>query len=198
MADAVGQLERLKVMHFGDCLMRNEGAKALAAALEAGHESLEELVLGYNEIRLEGGLAVLNVVARKRGLRKVNLNGEGGVQVYCIILASVCVPTMLCSSLPGNCFGEDGCQQIQDFVDSNGLAKVFEALDDDEGSGEEEEEEADDKCEGKDAQEVGDDEEGELVKDKQLQVKGEKIDTGRAVRLVEEELGDVSSASRTA
>ena len=105
---------------------------------------------------------------------------------------------MLCSSLPGNCFGEDGCQQIQDFVDSNGLAEVFEALDEDEGSGEEEEEEeeeADDKCEGK---EVGDDEEGELVKDEHLQVKGEKIDTGRAVRLVEEELGDVSSASRTA
>ena len=105
----------------------------------------------------------------------------------------------LCSSLPGNCFGEDGCQQIQDFVDSNGLSEVFQPLDEDEGSEGEDNEGEDGEVEGKDeVQELGDDEEGELVKDEHLQVKGEKIDVGRTVRLVEEELGDVSSASRTA
>ena len=102
-------------------------------------------------------------------------------------------------SLPGNCFGEDGCQQIQDFVNSNGLSEVLESLDEDEGSEEEEEsEEEDGKGEGKEDAQVGDNEEGELVKDEQLQVKGQKIDTSRAVRLAEEELEDVSSASRTA
>lgn len=77
MSNAVRELKRLRVVHFEDCLMRTEGAKALAAALEAGHESLEELWLGYNEIRVEGGLAALNAVVRKGGLRKVDLNGEG-------------------------------------------------------------------------------------------------------------------------
>lgn len=113
-----------------------------------------------------------------------------------------------CFLLPGNCFGEDGCQQIQDFVDGNGLAEVFEPLDEDEGSEEEEEEgEEGDEDEGKhevqkgEEEVLGDDEEGELVKDEHLQVKGEKIDADCAAKLAaeeEEELGDVSSASRTA
>lgn len=76
MANAVRELKNLKVVHFEDCLMRTEGVKALAAALEAGHECLEELILSHNEIRVEGGMEVLNVVAKKQGLRKIDLNGE--------------------------------------------------------------------------------------------------------------------------
>lgn len=100
--------------------------------------------------------------------------------------------------LPGNCFGENGCQQIQDFVNSNGLSDVLQSLDEDEGSEDEEEESEEEDGEGKEDAQVGSKEQGELVKDEQLQVKGKKIDTNRTVSLVEEELEDVSSASRTA
>lgn len=85
MAEAVGQLKRLKVVQFGDCLVRTEGAKALAAALDAGHESLEELALSHNEIRVEGALAVLNAVVRKPGLRKLDLDGE--LERECVVCA---------------------------------------------------------------------------------------------------------------
>lgn len=122
----------------------------------------------------------------------------------CVAVCELC-PDHYIFLPPGNCFGEDGCQQIQDFVESNGLTEVFEPLDEDEGSEEEGEGESDDD-EGKhevqkgEGEEHVDDEEGELVKDEHLQVKGEKIDADRAARLAaeEEELGDVSSASRTA
>jgi len=113
------------------------------------------------------------------------------------VCAAVSTSSVSTPSLPGNCFGEDGCQQIQDFVNSNGLSEVLESLDEDEGS-EEDEEEEEQEGEVKEDAQVGDNEEGELVKDEQLQVKGQKLDTSRTVRLVEEELEDVSSASRTA
>ena len=91
MAEAVGQLKRLKVVQFGDCLVRTEGAKSLAAALDAGHEFLEELVLSHNEIRVEGALAVLNTVVRKPGLKKLDLDGELGRQVRTCVCVCVCV-----------------------------------------------------------------------------------------------------------
>ena len=232
MADAVRGLTNLKVVHFEDCLMRTEGVKALAAAMEAGHEGLEELLLGHNEIRVEGGMAILNVVVRKRGLKKIDLNGERNGQgaelkrdidnvskslrscrplLWCsLVLHSCCVCLRVshaqfttCSFLPGNCFGEGGCQQIQDFVDSNGLADVFEPLDEDEGSEEEDEEEGDEdegrqEVQRSEEEELGDGEEGRLVKDKQLQMKVERIDADHAASLAaEEDLRDVSSASRT-
>ena len=41
MADVLPSLQKLKVINFGDCLVRSEGAREIAAAVKDGHQQLE-------------------------------------------------------------------------------------------------------------------------------------------------------------
>ena len=76
MSETIRQLEHLRVINFNDCLVRNDGAKSLAISLEEGHDSLEEIHLTNNEIELDGAMAILNAVAKKPNIKKIDLNGE--------------------------------------------------------------------------------------------------------------------------
>lgn len=41
MAEVLPHLQKLRVINFGDCLVRAEGAKAIADAIKEGHQQLE-------------------------------------------------------------------------------------------------------------------------------------------------------------
>lgn len=41
MAEALPHLQKLRVINFGDCLVRSEGAHAIAKAIKEGHQLLE-------------------------------------------------------------------------------------------------------------------------------------------------------------
>lgn len=76
IAKALPHLQQLKEINFGDCLLKTAGAISLANALKTGHNNLEELTLGHNEIRLKGGLQLVEAMANKNKLKVLNLNGN--------------------------------------------------------------------------------------------------------------------------
>ena len=41
MAEVLPNLQELRVINFGDCLVRSDGARAIAQALKEGHKLLE-------------------------------------------------------------------------------------------------------------------------------------------------------------
>ena len=41
MAEVLPDLQDLKVINFGDCLVRSDGARAIAEAIKDGHRQLE-------------------------------------------------------------------------------------------------------------------------------------------------------------
>lgn len=86
-------LNNLKRINFGDCLLRAEGAKVIAAAVQDHLPNLEvlkslqylqtirihryqELDLSFNEVNGEAALIIGTALANKTMLKKVELNGK--------------------------------------------------------------------------------------------------------------------------
>uniref|UniRef100_A0A3Q1HX72 Ran-GTPase activating protein 1 C-terminal domain-containing protein n=1 Tax=Anabas testudineus TaxID=64144 RepID=A0A3Q1HX72_ANATE len=66
----------IQVINFGDCLVRSEGAIALAAVLTEGLPILKELNLSFGEITEAAALVVAQAVVDKPHMEKVDLNGR--------------------------------------------------------------------------------------------------------------------------
>ena len=115
MAETLKTLRQVEVINFGDCLVRSKGAVAIADAVRGGLPKLKELNLSFCEIKRDAALVVAEAVADKAELEKLDLNG--------------------------NALGEEGCEQLQEVMDSFNMAKVLASLSDDEGEDEDEEEE---------------------------------------------------------
>ena len=41
MAEVLPELQKLRIVNFGDCLVRPEGARAIAEAMKSNHQLLE-------------------------------------------------------------------------------------------------------------------------------------------------------------
>jgi len=127
---ALPHLQNLEVMNFGDCLVRTEGANAIAEALDSyDFPKLKEIILSFNEIKKEGALNLASKASKLPGLSKLDLNG--------------------------NQIGEDGVDEIRGCVEE----RLLGSFSDDEGSDdeddeqeEEEEEEEDEESEDSTAQ----------------------------------------------
>jgi len=117
MADnALPHLKNLQIMNFGDCLVRTEGALALASAVEASEfPKLKEIILSFNEIRKEGAVKLAEVAKSLPSLAKLDING--------------------------NQIGEDACEEIKGLFDDDALLGSFS---DDEGSDVDEDDDGDD------------------------------------------------------
>lgn len=76
IADILPQLQNLQQINFGDCLLKTKGALVLANALKNSHLNLEEIILGFNEIRKEGGFQIVAALANKKKLKMLVLDGN--------------------------------------------------------------------------------------------------------------------------
>nr|XP_045009012.1 ran GTPase-activating protein 1 isoform X2 [Jaculus jaculus] len=137
MAETLKTLRQVEVINFGDCLVRSKGAVAIADAVRGGLPKLKELNLSFCEIKRDAALAVAEAVADKAELEKLDLNG--------------------------NTLGEEGCEQLQEVLDSFNMAKVLASLSDDEGEDDEDEDEE----EGEEEDEEEDEEEEEEEDDEE-------------------------------
>ncbi|XP_030066394.1 ran GTPase-activating protein 1 isoform X2 [Microcaecilia unicolor] len=134
MAEALKILRQVEVINFGDCLVRSKGALAISESIKEGLHKLKELNLSFCEIKRDAAVAVAEALEDRMELEKLDLNG--------------------------NCLGDDGCDQVQEILDSFNMAKVLGPLSDDEGDDDEEEEEEDEEDDDEE-EEQEDDEEGE-------------------------------------
>merc|ERR1719219_3396343 len=76
MASALKKLNKLEVLNLGDCLLKSAGAKLICRALVGKHPALREFILDSNEIRLKGGLEIINAVKDKTDLVKLSIDGN--------------------------------------------------------------------------------------------------------------------------
>lgn len=76
IANALPNLQNLKEINFGDCLLKTQGAILLANGLKKTHLDLEEVILGFNEIRKLGALQLAGAVANKTKLKSLILDGN--------------------------------------------------------------------------------------------------------------------------
>ncbi|KAJ8925020.1 hypothetical protein NQ315_001186 [Exocentrus adspersus] len=114
IAGALPNLQNLKEINFGDCLLKTRGAILLANGLKATHLDLEEVVLGFNEIRKQGALQLAVAVANKTKLKSLVLDG--------------------------NQFGENGRAELKQKLKELGKLNTLGSLEDDESEDSEEEE----------------------------------------------------------
>lgn len=135
MAKTLKTLRQVEAINFGDCLVRSRGAVAIADAVRGGLPKLKELNLSFCEIKRDAALAVAEAVADKAELEKLDLNG--------------------------NTLGEEGCEQLQEVLDSFSMAKVLASLSDDEGEDEDEEDEEEEGEEEEEEEEEDEEEEEE-------------------------------------
>uniref|UniRef100_A0A8C1A3P1 Ran GTPase-activating protein 1 n=1 Tax=Cyprinus carpio carpio TaxID=630221 RepID=A0A8C1A3P1_CYPCA len=112
---SIAMAECLKLINFGDCLVRSEGAIAIAGALREGLPFLRELNLSFGEICEAAAVVVAKAVRGKADLEKLDLNG--------------------------NCFGEEGCEALREVMESLNMEDLLGSLSDDEGEPEDDEEE---------------------------------------------------------
>ncbi|KAM4651056.1 ran GTPase-activating protein 1 [Discoglossus pictus] len=150
MAESLKTLRQVEVINFGDCLVRSKGALAIASALKQGLHKLKELNVSFCEIKREAGLTLAESVEDKIELEKLDLNG--------------------------NCLGEEGCEHLQEILDSFNMASVLGSLSDDEGDEEDEEEEDDDDEEEDDDDEDDDEEEVEEEEEEEQEGEDEEED----------------------
>ncbi|XP_020643523.3 ran GTPase-activating protein 1 [Pogona vitticeps] len=137
MAETLKKLRQVEVINFGDCLVRSKGAVAIAEAVSEGLHKLKELNLSFCEIKRDAALVIAEATEDKSELEKLDLNG--------------------------NCFGEEGCEQLQEILEGFNMAQVLGSLSDDEGEDDddEEEEEEQEEEEEEDEEEEEEDEEEE-------------------------------------
>uniref|UniRef100_A0A8C9RZF9 Ran GTPase activating protein 1b n=1 Tax=Scleropages formosus TaxID=113540 RepID=A0A8C9RZF9_SCLFO len=118
---ALKHLRNVQVINFGDCLVRSQGAVAIAGALREGLPILKELNLSFGEITEDAALVVARAVQDKAQLEKLDLNG--------------------------NCLGEDGCIALKEAMETMNMGDMLGSLSDDEGeddSGDSEEDDSGD------------------------------------------------------
>ena len=60
MAEVLPNIQELRVINFGDCLLRSGGAKAIAEALKDTHKLLEVCDCSFEVIEGEGGVIILH------------------------------------------------------------------------------------------------------------------------------------------
>uniref|UniRef100_A0A8C9RQL1 Ran GTPase activating protein 1b n=1 Tax=Scleropages formosus TaxID=113540 RepID=A0A8C9RQL1_SCLFO len=121
LASALKHLRNVQVINFGDCLVRSQGAVAIAGALREGLPILKELNLSFGEITEDAALVVARAVQDKAQLEKLDLNG--------------------------NCLGEDGCIALKEAMETMNMGDMLGSLSDDEGeddSGDSEEDDSGD------------------------------------------------------
>lgn len=135
MAQALKHLRNVQVINFGDCLVRSEGAMALADTVAEGLPLLKELNLSFGEITEEAALVVAQSVQGKDHLEKLDLNG--------------------------NSLGEDGCEALRETMDSLDMGNLLGSLSDDEGEPEDDEDDEEDEDEDDDDEDVDEEEEVE-------------------------------------
>ncbi|KAG5895121.1 hypothetical protein JTB14_008558 [Gonioctena quinquepunctata] len=116
IASALPNLQNLREINFGDCLLKTKGALLLADALRSEHSNLEELSLGFNEIRKKGGLEVVESMKNKGKLKSLILDG--------------------------NQFGEAGKEEIKKKLKEIGKLHVLGSLEDNESEDSAEEEDS--------------------------------------------------------
>jgi Ran GTPase-activating protein 1 len=79
-AKAIGKclpsLRKLETLNVGDCLLKNSGALALAPELAVDMPNLKEVIMSFNEIRIEGALALTRSMKNKNSLSVLNLDGN--------------------------------------------------------------------------------------------------------------------------
>ncbi|KAL8221848.1 UNVERIFIED_CONTAM: hypothetical protein K2H54_074568, partial [Gekko kuhli] len=102
MAETLKKLRQVEVINFGDCLVRSKGAVAIADAVKEGLHKLKELNLSFCEIKRNAALIIAEATEDKSELEKLDLNG--------------------------NCLGEEGCEQIQEILESFNMAEVLGSL----------------------------------------------------------------------
>merc|ERR1712002_298938 len=76
IAKCLQNLKNLQTLNVGDCLLKNGGALALAPALAVEMPSLKEVIMSFNEIRIEGALAIAGSMKNKNNLTLLNLDGN--------------------------------------------------------------------------------------------------------------------------
>merc|ERR1719481_2411061 len=106
MGAAIRNLNKLEVLNLGDCLLKSGGTKLICKALKGRHPNLKEFVLDSNEIRLKGGLNIVDAVRGKENLQKL--------------------------SIDGNQFGEDGLEKILKKFADVGKSDILEEIEDNE------------------------------------------------------------------
>nr|XP_023018802.1 LOW QUALITY PROTEIN: ran GTPase-activating protein 1-like [Leptinotarsa decemlineata] len=106
IASALPNLQNLREINFGDCLLKTKGAVLLADALKNAHSKLEELTLGFNEIKRQGALRIVESMANKNKLKSLILDG--------------------------NQFGEDGKEEIKRKLKEIGKLHILGSLEDNE------------------------------------------------------------------
>lgn len=143
MAETLKKLRQVEVINFGDCLVRSRGAVAIAEAVKEGLHKLKELNLSFCEIKRDAALIIAEAIEDKRDLEKLDLNG--------------------------NCFGDEGCEQLQEILESFNMADVLASLSDDERENDDEEDEDDDEDEeDEDEEDEGEDEDEEEADEEEL------------------------------
>ena len=115
MADALSKLQKLEVLNLGDCLLKTEGARLIAYAIKDGHPNLKEWHMDSNEIRLAGGLAIMDAIKNKNNIKKLVIDT--------------------------NQFGAEGCGRIMKKLSEINKRHVMEEIEDDEEPDDEEDEE---------------------------------------------------------
>lgn len=141
MAETLKKLRQVEVINFGDCLVRSRGAVAIAEAVKEGLHKLKELNLSFCEIKRDAALIIAEAIEDKRDLEKLDLNG--------------------------NCFGDEGCEQLQEILESFNMADVLASLSDDERENDDEEDEDDDEDEEDEDEEDEDEDEDEEEADEE-------------------------------
>merc|ERR1719347_1769308 len=106
MGEALKKLNNLEVLNLGDCLLKTAGAKLICRALKGRHPKLRELILDSNEIRVNGGLEIAEMVKDKNNLEKC--------------------------SIAGNQFGESGPEKILKKFADVGKSDILEEIEDNE------------------------------------------------------------------
>jgi len=76
IAKCLPSLRNLETLNVGDCLLKNSGALALAPELAADMPNLKEVIASFNEIRIEGALALTKSMKNKNNLTLLNLDGN--------------------------------------------------------------------------------------------------------------------------
>ncbi|GFW14205.1 ran GTPase-activating protein 1 [Trichonephila clavipes] len=118
ISECLPSLKKLEMLNLGDCLVRTGGAMALSAILENECPEIRNINLGFNEINVEGGEAIVEAMELKKNLETLILNG--------------------------NNFGEDGCQYIQQKMTELGKIDSLGSLSEDEGENDDDDDEEDD------------------------------------------------------
>ncbi|XP_035766702.1 ran GTPase-activating protein 1a [Neolamprologus brichardi] len=155
-SQALKHLRSIQVINFGDCLVRPEGAKAIAVSVSEGLPILKELNLSYGEITEDAALVVAQAVKDKDQLEKLDLNG--------------------------NCIGEDGCRALKVAMEAMNMSELLGSLSDDEGEPEDddddEEDDDDDEEEDDDEDDVDEEEvEEEEEEEEEEESTGNKFST---------------------